>query len=384
MISNSKILNIISFFLVSLIFSYLIFIKLGLSEYAQLFRISQLILIIVVSISYLIKNNFKIPGIFNKFFFIYLLIFFCYSFILNPSSIGSILKFFSYILIYFVFYNIPKLYENIPYNEKYLNVVSIIVFLIALYQLFTGDLQFLNMVKRVSGTYYLHASGFALFLIFPISYYIFISKSSYRFLLIIVGTYILFRTGGRSAFLAFLLAYLIVFFKDHKLYFSLLIGICVSLLIFYFWEQILSLESFIRWKYLFESGNDGSTITRFNYFYKSISNFELSFFGNGAGSFPFLYEEYFGKRLGAHNNFLMFLIEWGYLGLSLYVLHLVYLFFKIINLNSPLLLFLFIAFYLGGLFNNNYYYPAPMIIFLSLYSYKLSNEKNKIQIQKQI
>lgn len=380
MIGKSKILNIISFFLVSLIFSYLILIKLGLSEYAQLFRISQLILIIVVSIFYLLKNNFNIPGTLNKLFFIYLIFFLCYSFILNPASIGSILKYLSYILIYFVVYNIPKLYDNIPYNKNHLNVLSIIVFLIGSFQLITGDLQYLNMVKRVSGTYYLHASGFALFLIFPISYYIFISKSIYRFPLIIIGTYILFRTGGRSAFLAFLLAYLIVFFKNYKFYFSIITTLFVSLFVVYFWDQILSLESFVRWKYLIESGNDGSTITRFNYFYKSISNFNLSFFGNGAGSFPFLYEEAFGKRLGAHNNFLMFLIEWGYFGLVLYTLHLVYLFFKVINLNSPLLLFLFIAFYLGGIFNNNYYYPAPMIIFLSLYSYKLSNEKNKIQI----
>ena len=102
-------------------------------------------------------------------------------------------------------------------------------------------------------------------------------------------------------------------------------------------------------------------------------------FGGGVGSFVNSYEAAFGKRLGAHNNILLIIVEFGYLGLAIYATHLIVFFRKVLLIEDKMLLFLFLNIYIGAMFNNNYYYPLPMIMLLILFGYRLSehHENNK-------
>lgn len=366
------------FYLVFLITSYLILIKLDLDSLVQPIRLLLTLIIALESLVYLLKQQSRLimfPSFRAGIFVIYIvliIIAFPMNWIFN---LGSMVKYSCYILVFLAAYNGFHLQSEKLISKYFL----FSLYGVSFYQLFTGDTEFINMVERVSGLYYLHSSGMALILTILIGHVLYKSRSKWKYLHLITISYLLLKTGSRSGVIAAVFAWLfIVVFKrkDWKVFVFVL---SLSVVSFYYLLDILSKVSlFDRFVYMIEKGSDASTLNRLEYFKNATREMSVSFFGNGLGSFAVQYEELHGKRLGAHNNVLLFLIELGYLGVILYCIHILVLFLRIIKLNNLYLLFIFISFYVGGSLNNNYYYPAGMIIFFTELGKSLSNGKRDI------
>lgn len=360
-------------YLLSLIWSYLILIKFGLNSIVQPIRLLLTGLILIEAIIYL--SNFKVhqlrfPSLWSGLFAVYLILVMLVFPMNLVFNLGSVVKYSSYMLVFLAAYN----GLNIRTENLFSRYFFYGLYAVSFYQIFAGDTEYINMAERVSGVYYRHSSGMALMLTILIGHILYKSRDSWKYLHLLIIGYLLIKTGSRTGVIAVVFSLLfveVVVKKNWKVFLSFLfLGFLSS---YYLLEVIRSFSSFDRFVYLIERGNDASTMARIEYFNRAIQDMSVSLFGNGLGSFAVLYEEFFGKRLGAHNNFLLFLIELGFFGVILYCIHLAMLFFRIIKLNNPYILFIFFAFYVGGSLNNNYYYPAGMIIFFAEFGKSLSN-----------
>ena len=158
---------------------------------------------------------------------------------LNKVYINPSILFFSLVilngLIYNLFYlqfdNIASLGRYILYLVgliilrkkivflliKYIEQILLIYLIVGIIQIITGDTYEVNMSDRVAGPYYLHASGFSLFLVTTLPILIYkISKyglNFLRFLCFIIGLYILLRTGSRAGLIGFLISVILVYRK---------------------------------------------------------------------------------------------------------------------------------------------------------------------------
>jgi hypothetical protein len=366
------------FYLLFLISSYLILIKLNLDSLVQPIRILITFIIALESVVYLLKRQSRLitlPSYRTGLFAIYIVIT-IFAFPMNWAfNMGSTVKYSCYLLVFLAAYNGFYIQSEKLFSKYFL----FSLYGVSFFQLFTGDTEFINMVERVSGLYYRHSSGMALILTILIGHVLYKSRSNWKYLHLITISYLLLKTGSRSGVIAAIFAWLFIEVFKRKDWKVFVLFLSLSIVSSYYLLDILSRFSlFERFVYLIDNGSDASTLNRLEYFKNATREMSVSLFGNGFGSFAVQYEELYGKRLGAHNNMLLFLIELGYLGVILYCIHLLVLFLGIIKLNNLYLLFLFIAFYVGGSLNNNYYYPVGMIIFFIELGKSLSNGERHI------
>ena len=340
--------------------SYLVLLKLGLDSLIKPIRFLLLCALLVECIIALtiIKSYFS--SFISGFFILYVLVFLVISIFLNPMALGAVFKFIVYLLIFLIYrstdFSVTKFIESPRF--------IFLVIAVSIYQIYSNDLEYINMVQRLSGIYYKHSSGFALFLCFPIGYLIFEKKTLLGYAVAFVLFYFLFLTGSRSGVLACIFAIIIVYFKTKFTIGRFFIGVVVVLMLLPVLVDIIRTNPiFIRFGYMLSDGFDGSSLSRITYVKRAVTTLGVTPFGHGVGSFALMYEENFGKRLGAHNNFLLFLIEWGVIGFIAYILHIGFIFSHIVRKGSPLMMFLFLVFYLGGSLNNNFYYVVPMVLF---------------------
>ena len=360
-------------YLTGLIFSYLLSIKLGMSSLAQPIRLVLTLLILVEALTFLsnIKAT-KLPSLRFGFLLIYI---FCVVLVFPMNlyfNVGSVVKYVSYYCVFLAAYN----GLNVPMHKLFSIRFLVILYAVSFWQIYFGDTEYINMTERVSGVYYKHSSGMALLLTILFGYIAYSSRISWRFAHMIIIGYLLVKTGSRSGLIAVLLSavFIEVIYKRNWKSFILLfiIGYWSS---FYLLDIMKSFSAFDRIVFLMERGSDASTNARVVYFNRAVEGMPVTLFGNGLGSFADMYDALYGKRLGAHNNILLFLIELGFFGLFLYVCHLMILFFRILKGRSAFLLFTFLAFYIGGGLNNNFYYPAVMIIFFLELGKSTANEE---------
>lgn len=362
----------VAVYLLGLIFSYLVTLKVGMSAFVQPIRLALTLLLFLETFIFLKKvDALKFPsyksGIFILYIFALVLL---YPFNL-AFNIGSVVKYICYTSVFLAAYNGFNFSLDRLFNYR----ILLVIYIVGFWQIFIGDTEFINMVERVSGVYYKHSSGMALFLTLVFGHIAYSSRISWRYIHLIFIAFFILKTGSRSAVLGILLSIIIIeiFIKRNYKFLLFTIGIGSLLYVFLF-DFIKSLSVFDRFVYLVQQGTDGSTSARIGYFNRALEGMPVTLFGNGFGSFTVFYEELYGKRLGAHNNLLLFLIETGFVGLSVYILHLFFVFKRILELNNYFLVFAFFSFYIGGGLNNNYYYPAVMIIFFFEFGKRHSNE----------
>ena len=232
------------------------------------------------------------------------------------------------------------------------------------------------MAERVAGPYYLHASGYSLFLVTTLPILIYkISKeglSFFRFICLITGLFILLRTGSRAGLIGFLISSILVYrkriFNKYTILFLFisLVSFRSQLLEFFFDNPLLK-----RFVYLFENGIfDASSNERAEIIIRSINGLDSiqRFYGVGIGYFDNFQESIVGEKIAAHNNFLLFFIEGGLFLLIFFIIHLVWIAVKISKVKDinkrKLLVLLFLNIELFGIINNNLYYYIPYLISL--------------------
>ena len=249
--------------------------------------------------------------------------------------------------------------------------------------------EYVNMAERVAGPYYLHASGYSLFLVTTLPILIYkISKeglSFFRFICLITGLFILLRTGSRAGLIGFLISLILVYrkriFNKYTILFLFisLVSFRSQLLEFFFDNPLLK-----RFVYLFKNGIfDASSNERVEIIIRSINGLDSiqRFYGIGIGYFDNFQESIVGERIAAHNNFLLFFIEGGLFLLIFFIIHLVWIAVKISKVKDinkrKLLVLLFLNIELFGIINNNLYYYIPYLISLLIIHEFISEKKWK-------
>jgi hypothetical protein len=272
---------------------------------------------------------------------------------------------------------------------KYIEQILLIFLTVGVIQAITGDTYLVNMVERVSGPYYLHASGYSLFLVTTLPILIYkISKegfSFFRFICLITALFMLLRTGSRAGLIGFLISVILVYRKrifNRYVVFALFISLVSfinQILDFFFINPL-----FKRFIYLFKNGIfDASSNERVNIIIRSINGLDSlqMVFGVGIGYFDNFQESIVGERIAAHNNFLLFFIEGGFFLLLFFIIHLIWIAVKISKIKDvnkkKLLILLFLNIELFGLINNNLYYYIPYLISLLIIHEFISEKKWK-------
>lgn len=271
---------------------------------------------------------------------------------------------------------------------KYIEQILLIYLTVGVIQAITGDTYLVNMAERVAGPYYLHASGYSLFLVTTLPILIYkISKeglSFLRFICFITGLFILLRTGSRAGLIGFLISVILVY---HKKIFNKYTILFVFISLVSLRSQLLDFLDnplFERIVYLFKNGIfDASSNERVEIIIRSINGLDSlqRFFGIGIGYFDNFQESFVGERIAAHNNFLLFFIEGGLFLLIFFIIHLVWIAVKISKVKDinkkKLLVLLFLNIELFGLINNNLYYYIPYLMSLLIIHEFISEKKWK-------
>lgn len=368
-----KLLFLILFY--SYLFSYLILLKLNMGLLVQEIRYLIVIVQVFLVCTILSLRLVKLKK-YTYYFIFFIIMFYICSSVRYPQTLTSNLKIILYLLTFVLFRTMDL--SSICVNKNLFNVISLSIILICFYQLNTNDWEYINGVYRLSGPYYKHSSGFALFLGVWIAFYFNSSKNWISVLFLICLFYFLIRTGSRSAFLASLLGFIVVYYNNFSLKLKIALLSSILIILIGFGEDIINSEIMFRFKYLIENGIDGSSAKRLDYIKEIISKDGYGVINLRGGYTPILMERIFGKRIGSHNNMLLFLVEGGFVLLLIYILHLVYILKNVFRIRNASLTFMFIAFYLGGILNNNYYYVLPMCLFVGYYAYQLNlQDENK-------
>ena len=315
--------------------------------------------------------------------------------------IPSFLRFINYVGIFIIGYNIKKEYHP-SYCIQILNpfillsVISCLGF--GLFEIYIGDIQYLNNAYRLSGSFKFHQLAFGMYLFTIITCILFLKYNSQDKIIkkIIFGVvlalllYLFMRVHSRLLSLSLFTTLLAVSFIGTK---QLLVKVkIITATMFLLVTGLFLMFNFDfqpRLKNLLLSKNnsgfvDSSSKTRLDIINNSlaaIDNVDV-LIGKGLGTFNSFYEKAGSKKgVAAHNNYLLFFIEGGILALAAFILFefiMMIKFFKIIKNSYKIkhetdkkLLFaaatLFIGIeFLGFLLNNYYFYQSETVIWLLL------------------
>lgn len=209
---------------------------------------------------------------------------------------------------------------------KLLLVSAIVPIGIALYQIATKSLPFLNNHYRLIGPFLSPSPvGFSLYLlvIIFIFYGLYLRRISMLRTAIIIGlSILLFLTYTRGAIVGFGVGLILIDTLNKKWF---RVGGLISLVIlilFLFPELFARFQGIIEF---FHSGlitTDTSLLTRLNLQTTMLPYIvDSPILGNGIGSFALIFEEISGiPKVAPHNDYLYLTVELGLLGLSSYLL----------------------------------------------------------------
>jgi hypothetical protein len=119
---------------------------------------------------------------------------------------------------------------------------------------------------------------------------------------------------------------------------------------------------------------DGSLFARIRYVeigVKHIFDNNLAF-GAGLNSFQGMYESATGSvGVAAHNDFLMILVEFGYIGLAVFTMMLAKVLFLSLHRQHRLTLFLIVFWGVGYTLNNVFYYHSVATLLVIIFALSL-------------
>jgi O-antigen ligase len=273
---------------------------------------------------------------------------------------------------------------------KYVILISIIICILSsVLGIVQNRYVYLNGWNRFTGSNYssvglaLEAS-FCLFLIY--ARFLFLEPHKPTLSLKTIGymgisaalTYIIYLTGSRGPALGVIaIIYIHTFFNKKIIFLTLLILPIIFINILYeasdlSSNRILVLFTNLKEVYYYDDIRNmgGSIFNRIDYIEVGVSyiyKYNLAF-GAGLNSFQGIYEAASGRdRVAAHNDFLLVLVEFGYIGFGLFLFILALLLFKCIKSRNNFTLTT-IIFWLSGLSLNNvlYYHSVATLLVMIL------------------
>jgi len=234
---------------------------------------------------------------------------------------------------------------------------------------------------------------FAALLILPlfIAFGEFLTSKNYIYLILFsIFLYLILLTGSRGAMLSIFL--IIAYYAIQNFKLKTVVNIIIIAIIFFLIILPLLPEAISQrlWGIGAFSNDFNTKDTRVDIWMTIYAKVmpDFSFFGNGAGSGGIILAKYFGQKTGVHNTYLSLIIDYGVLGLPVFI-YLLLKIFKIIkkeNDYAKILSFisiLIIVFFLDAMFKK-YLWNVLMYctISVSIIDYEYKNKKNSIENSK--
>ena len=323
----------------------------------------------------------------------------------SPTEyIPSLLRYSLYLFIFGLAYHIGKNSNESLSKKNYLSLNNFVILAVCLtiffgfIEILLEDRLYFNGQFRSSGQFYQHPLAFALFLniiiILWLELFVNTIKWSmkniiYIFILLLL-VYFLLSTGSRLQIVALLVSYFIYyFFRIGNLTQAIKYLIYTSIVVLIITTVITQTTVAPRLSYMLAGKHDifdSSTLLRVTMSIESINNLDpLNYIiGIGLGGFSDYYSSISRfDQIAAHNNYLLFFIEGGIVGITLYLLFQINLFIfllKKIRENPSIKIFkiaflMFLSIDLFSFLQNNYYfYCSESIVWMT---YGLAFGKNK-------
>ena len=305
---------------------------------------------------------------------------------------------FSTLLRYIFYLTVGLVTYKRGIEEKSLNIIIFMAVIICIFSSVFGVIEdryiWLNGWNRFMGANYSSAAlaleaSMCLFLVYIKFFFLKSSsqllslKTTTYIVLSVALLYIIYLTGSRGPMLGviFLLT-MHIFLNYRKLFFilafaSIFVGGVLFEAASLSSNRLLILMSNVaevsEWDDLKNIG-DGSIFSRIKYIEVGASYiFDQNLaFGAGLNSFQGIYEASTGKdSVGPHNDFLLVLVEFGYIGLGIFLLILMGLVFRSVRKRNLFTLFIIGFWFSGFSLNNVFYYHSVatllvMVLMLSL------------------
>lgn len=269
----------------------------------------------------------------------------------------------------------------------------------ALYEVVTGQVEYLNGAYRLSGSFKHHQLAAALFYyVLMILYGGMYLKPHYsvgRLLVLLILASLLFATQSRALLAISLIVALLYVYTGVKSAKVFVITMCITGLVFVIaYYVVFFTEALPRIKESFtmdEGEYDNSTMTRILIIENTLENLTglKLLTGIGLGGFELFYKDITGEgEVAAHNNYLLFYSEGGLPSLVSYILFqlsFVKDLFVSIRQNRTIIntitFFLFMGITIFSFMLNNYYfYCSEIFVWLFLGAYYAEKKRQKTNV----
>ena len=320
------------------------------------------------------------------------------------NSISQVLPSACRYFAYLIFANLSYLYvlQNgvdafIRINKKFLVYFVILSLFWGIVEIISGDIDYLNGAYRFAGSFKKHQLATALFiyvlLVLYREFFLKHKKKIFSFCIYFILLGFLVATQSRAVlgifFIVHFLYYLFRVRSIRKLI-SLAAGAILVIGIIYY--AIVYTDFMPRYKTMLIGDKgiyDASTLERLDIMYNSIDNLkgEHKIWGIGLGGFEAFYHSITGREdVAAHNNYLLFYTDGGYIALGLYLLFQLVLGLNLIRnirkrpgeLARPTFMLFFGITVMSFLLNNYYFYCSELLVwsFIGGYLAERKYEKN--------
>lgn len=380
--------EIFNYFFILLIVLSTVLIIPNKSDIFELPRYHIFSFLVFLFLFFKLEKKYILPEEFNSvhILFMYLITYSILYFIFKPSIL--IFSHIIFMLSLWISFNIFKNFEE-KYQKYFLILISIIGFLEAIYGIF----QYLNLDPifktaistedkrmQMAGSIGIPAIfGIFLGISLLIQFYLFLQKKNKLYLIIIFITLIsFFIDNTRSAIFGFFLGFLFLF-KNHK---AKIVLIFLFLIIF-FSLLIIKKDLRSRWSEILDFKKIHSGTIRLLYWKVSFEAIkEKPFLGYGPLSFSKIYFEKQAELIGsnnikppeviqpllrAHNDFLQLWLEYGILGIFLYILIIIK---EILSKNNEPKKAILVLFAFASIFLFPTFFPSTLILMVLILGLK--------------
>lgn len=191
----------------------------------------------------------------------------------------------------------------------------------------------------------------------------------------IIIFYAMLDTGSRQPLLGIISMLLFILFV-HKTKYFIALASAAGIYVFLAFDLSFLLDNRLIFTTVrifsvdineFSDIKDGSILSRINYFIVGFNHVIENnfFFGEGLNAFPTIYQQYTGTpRVAPHNDFLLIFVEFGFVGLLVFLILLSIFFIKSLKRKQYFTLSVLVFWLAGMSLNNSLYYHSVFILFL--------------------
>jgi len=331
---------------------------------------------------------------FSQFSFLaYILVVFCivlsgvnaYFIINNFAWVGTLTKYVLYTLLLFSI-------RKVEFNNNTIFIFLVFVSLLLLYFTFIlgwglGNTQILNGRLRFQGLTYTSSiysmfTGLTVIVLFHLganSKYFNLSNSKkiITWLSFIFAFTACYLSGSRQPFYGLIMSFFIILYLNAHLFYKILVVFVISFILFLYKEQLFNAVNIIS--HIYNSNSmlqnmagyvDGSTYSRIRYFDYGLYflyQHDLQLYGSGLNSFPDIFLSLTGsERPATHNIILTILMNFGFVGLFVFIFFIVAAIFKSRKNTTRTLLILYLL--CGVSLNNPDYFVSFSVFYLVFFS----------------